>query len=110
MSALLEATFRNVPRSRRDRSKSTTWSQGQPGPRATPVGGGIEKALVHVDPPFVDRKTAALPFAVHELLNPVITISFGFAPLMARLGSLSEYASKFLRFGSVFDTTVSTST
>ena len=83
---------------------------GHPDEVATPVGGGTEKALVHVEPPFVDRKTAALPFAFHELLNPVITIPLGFAGLMARLGSLSEYVSTSLRFRSVFETTVSTST
>src|SRR5437660_12784555 len=110
MSTPLPATFRNVPRKRFARSKSMTWSQGQPPPGATFVGGGTEKALVQVDPPFVDRKTAALPLPLHELLNPVITTSFGFAPLMARLGSLSGNVSKLLRFGSVFETTVSTST
>src|SRR5438132_8965314 len=110
MSTLWEPTFRKVPSRRPDRSKSMTWSQGQPDEVATPVGGGTEKALVHVEPPSVDRKTAAFPFVFHELLNPVITIPLGFAGLMARLGSLSEYVSTSLRFGSVFETTVSTST
>src|SRR5216110_2022625 len=109
MSTLLETAFKKVPRSRPERSKSMTWSQGHPAPVVTPVGGGTENALVHVDPPFVERKTAALPFVFHELLNPVITIPLGFAPLIARLGSLSEYVSEFRRFGSVFETTVSTS-